>query len=99
MKKIIILIIAVILIAGCTGRQISVDSNNGISINRFAASPTEERSGGLVLFDLEIENVGGTTANNVKADLYNVERQWRNTDGTLVTSTLTKFGTIKLKPP
>ena len=99
MKRVALLIFAVAFIAGCTGTTPSTDSNNGISIIRFAASPAEERSGGLVLFDVEIQNVGGTTARNVKADLFGVERQWRNPDGSLVTSTLTKFGTATLKPP
>ncbi len=99
MKKSALLILAVIFIAGCTGRQVNVDSNNGVSITRFAASPSEDRTGGIVLFDVEMENVGGTTARNVRADLFGVEKQWRNVDGSLVTSTLTKFGTATLKPP
>src|SRR3989338_1642208 len=97
----IILIFAIIAIAGCTGfgRSVNADANNGISIVLFAASPAEERSGGLILFDLEIENVGGTTARNVRADLFGVERQWRNTDGSLITDTKPEFGTATLKPP
>lgn len=99
MKRSLLLVFAILLVAGCTGTGTVKVSPNGISINRFIASPTEERTGGIVLFDLEIENVGGTTARNVRVDLFGVEKQWRNTDGSLVTSTLTKFGTVTLKPP
>ncbi len=99
MKKFVPLIFAIIFLAGCTGSTVKTDANNGISISRFAATPSEDKEGGLILFDAELENVGGTTARNVKVDLFGVENQWRNVDGSLVTSTLTKFGTLSLNPP
>lgn len=94
-----ILFIALIIVSGCIGgRQVKTDSNNGIQINTLSASPLQVRTGEMVLIDLEIENVGGTTAQNVQVDLFGVEGQWRDSYGNLLTSTLTKqFG--KLKPP
>lgn len=100
MKKLwIILVLALILAAGCIGqREVTTTANNGITINMFTATPVSARTGELVLFDLEVENTGGTTARNVQVDLFGVENQWRTSTGSMIDSTLTKpMGT--LKPP
>ncbi len=99
----ILALVMIILIAGCIGGQeknVVVTANDGIVINSFTTIPslTEAISGDTVTFDLEIENTGGTTARNVEVELYGIEGQWRNADGSVIDSTLKKsFGT--LKPP
>jgi len=95
---IILVVVALFLVAGCTNQPIKTDANNGIAISTFVASPVSARAGELVLFDLELMNVGGTTAKNVQVALFGVEDQWRDSTGNLLTSTLAKdIGT--LKPP
>jgi uncharacterized protein YcfL len=102
MKKeaIFILIIAAVLISGCAqSRPVNSNENRGVTINSFSASPIKVFSGEQVLFDAEIENIGGTTATNVRADLYGVEGQWYDSMGNPVDSSLTKLGETRLKPP
>lgn len=99
-KAIIVLLLAVVLVSGCIDqRPVNTSDSNGLSINSFAASPVRAFSGELVLFDLEVENVGGTTARNVQADLFDVEGQWRDQMANPVDSTLTTWGSVTLKPP
>lgn len=99
-KSFIILILAVVAISGCVGqRPVTVNENRGVTINSYSASPTQIHTGESVLLDLEIENIGGTTAKNVQADLFGVEGQWRDRLGNLIDSTLTKFGKVILRPP
>ena len=96
----ILLILAVIAISGCVGqRAVTVGENRGVTINNFLASPTQVHTGESVLFDLEIENIGGTTATGVQADLFGVEGQWQDSLGNIVDSTLTKWGDITMRPP
>jgi len=101
MKKYLFLVlaaIAIIAISGCTQRSTTIDANNGLKINEFSADPLEAESNDLVSFLLEVENVGGTTAKDVVANLYGVQNQWIDTNNNVVDSTLTKeIGT--LKPP
>ncbi len=96
----VILILAVVAISGCVGqRAVTVGENRGVTINSFLASPTQVYTGESVLLDVEIENIGGTTAKNVQVDLFGVEGQWRDSLGNLIDSTLTKWGNIILRPP
>ena len=102
MKKVflVLLIVSVVLISGCVNnRAVKTGENRGVTINSFSASPLQAYAGEQVLFDLEIENIGGTTAKNVQADLFGVEGQWRDSLGNIIDSTLTKWGSIVLKPP
>ena len=102
MKKVflVLLIVSVVLISGCVNnRAVKTSENRGVTINSFSASPLQAYTGEQVLFDLEIENIGGTTAKNVQADLFGVEGQWRDSLGNIIDSTLTKWGSIVLKPP
>lgn len=103
MKKVplmLVLLVAVVLASGCVNqRAVKTGENRGVTINSFTASPASAYTGERVLFDLEIENIGGTTAKNVQADLFGVEGQWRDSLGNAVDSTLTKWGSIVLKPP
>src|SRR3989344_677978 len=101
MKKapltVVLLIASVILISGCVNqRAVNVGENRGVTINSFTASPLQAYTGERVLFDLEIENIGGTTAKNVQADVFGVEGQWRDSLNNPVDSTLTKWGSIIL---
>jgi len=97
---VVLLLAAVVLASGCTNsRSVNTSDSRGITINSFSVSPVKAFTGELVLFDLEIENIGGTTARNVQADLYGVEGQWKDITGNLIDSTLTQWGAITLKPP
>lgn len=87
-KYVLLGLVLTIVIAGCIGqREVSVAPNRGITINTFVATPSQVRSGELVLFDLEVENIGGTTARNVEVELLGVEDQWRNSFGNLLADT------------
>ncbi|MBI4174449.1 MAG: hypothetical protein HY517_02290, partial [Candidatus Aenigmarchaeota archaeon] len=103
MKKsslMLVILLAVVLASGCVNqRAVKTGENRGVTVNSFTASPVTAYTGERVLFDLEIENIGGTTAKNVQADLFGVEGQWRDSLGNAVDSTLTKWGSIILKPP
>ena len=97
---VILLLAAVVLASGCTNnRAVNTSDSRGITINSFSASPVKANTGELVLFDLEIENIGGTTARNVQANLYGVEGQWKDITGNVIDSTLTKWGDLTMTPP
>jgi len=97
-KYLILLILAVVVVAGCTGKQVSQDVNSGLTINSFTATEPQTTSGDMVLFDMEVDNIGGTTARNAQVDLFGVEGQWRDSFGNLIQDTQTKqLGT--LRPP
>ncbi len=99
MKKLLLLITFAVFISGCIGSQpVNVDANRGLTILGFSANPTDVISGETVLFDVDVANVGGTTASNAQVDLFNVENQWRDENQNPIDSTLTKeLGT--LRPP
>ncbi len=99
-KMLVLLILTVVLVSGCVGqRAVKVGENRGVTINSFTASPVQAYTGESVLFDVEIENIGGTTARNAQADLFGIEGQWRDSLGNTADSTQTKFGSLVLKPP
>ncbi len=99
-KLVIMLLLAVVVVGGCTGsRPVNSSESRGVTINSFAASPVQVDAGEIVLFDLDIENIGGTIARNVQADIFGVEGQWRDITGNLIDSTLTKWGTVTMDPP
>lgn len=88
----------VVLAVGCTNKSATQSATQGVTINSFTATDSQVRSGDTVLFDLEVENIGGTTARNVQVDLFGVEGQWMDTSGNFIQDTQTKqLGT--LKPP
>ena len=99
MKKSLLVLVLAVLVAGCVGSQrINVDPNRGLTIISFNANPSSVNAGESVLFDIEIENIGGTTASNAQIDLFGVENQWRDSFGNPIDSTLTKE-LRTLKPP
>jgi len=69
----ILLVISLAVIAGCTQRKTQIDSNNGLRINDFSVDPDIAESGDVIKFFLDIENMGGTTAECVKAQIYGVD--------------------------
>src|SRR3989344_1517671 len=81
-------LVAIVLIAGCTGTQTATNPNAGMVINSFSATPTNVLEGDRVLFEAEIQNAGGTTGRNVVVELFGVEETWRTSDGDPVDSTL-----------
>jgi hypothetical protein len=101
MKKyaLILPLLLVVIVSGCVSQgTVNTDPNRGITINSFTASPSETKAGRDVLFDLELENIGGTTARNIIAELYGVEGQWRDSSGDLIDSTLPEE-VSQLNPP
>jgi len=89
----------VIFIAGCVSNQpVSVDQNRGLTITSFEANPTQVNDGELVLFEVEVANIGGTTARNAQIDFFGIEDQWRTSFGNPVDSTRTKL-LRTLRPP
>ncbi len=75
MRSTYLLVLAVIFISACAQQQAKFE-NNGIKIIQFTANPSEVNEKQEVDFGLEIENVGSTTATQVKAELINVRNIW-----------------------
>ncbi len=81
MKKYIILIVLVAL-AGCVGqREVKVEANNGLKIQEFSADPLTAEFNDNVLFAIDVENVGGTTAKNVELKMFGIENIWAKIGG------------------
>ncbi|MBI2971278.1 MAG: hypothetical protein HYY37_02565 [Candidatus Aenigmarchaeota archaeon] len=101
MHKFALAIVVLVVVAGCTGpRETKVDLNNGIIINAFSAFPPQARSGNTVLFDIDVENVGGTVAGNVEIELIGIQDRWRDTTPKKEPITDTqKKGPFNLRPP
>jgi hypothetical protein len=78
MKKILISLLAIVLVAGCTipdlsnlgGTTTIGTSGKGLEITTFTAEPTPVYSNARVRITMEIENQGGTTVNRTKALSY-----------------------------
>ena len=90
MRKVYLLVLVIIFISACTQQQAKFE-NNGIKITEFTANPTEVNEKQEVDFALEMENVGSTTANQVKAELINTKNIWTGGDS------LKQVG--RMKPP
>ncbi|RLG14884.1 MAG: hypothetical protein DRN66_00775 [Candidatus Nanohalarchaeota archaeon] len=72
-KIVVFLIIAVVIAgSGCTGTAVNT-ATKGIAINSFTFSPTKMVNGEDGTLALEIQNIGGATAKNTKAFLYNID--------------------------
>jgi hypothetical protein len=80
MNKSIILLILPIFFIGCIGSDVRMDANNGIIVNEFSADPLQAQSDDVVSLFLDIENVGGTTANCVTSEIFGVD-SWRDEMG------------------
>jgi len=77
MKKILISLLAIVLVAGCTipgfdlgGTTTIGTSGKGLEITTFTADPTPVYSNARVRITMEVENQGGTTVNRTKALSY-----------------------------
>lgn len=78
MKKYLLLILALVFIAGCIGsRPVNIEANNGLKIEEFSADPKVAEYSDNVLFTVSVENVGGTTAKFVSIKLFGLENIWR----------------------
>ena len=81
MKKLLVLVLLMVFLSGCIfGRPVKVEANNGLKINEFSADPSEAEYNDPVFFSVDIENVGGTTANNIDVTLYGIENIWRGSE-------------------
>ncbi len=67
--KVALVIMLVVSLAGCIARDVRVDENNGVSINKLFADPSSVDSGDIFHVYMELENVGGRTAKSVNLDL------------------------------
>ncbi|MBS3051650.1 MAG: hypothetical protein J4400_05890 [Candidatus Aenigmarchaeota archaeon] len=76
---IILLLLAVIVASGCVATS-NRNPNDAIVINEFSADPPLAEPDDVVNMFLDIENVGGTTARCVTAELYGDE-SWYNEMG------------------
>ncbi len=76
MRNIYLIILTIVVVSACTGSQPRFE-NNGIKITHFSANPDDVSESREVDFELELENVGSTTANNVVAELINARNIWR----------------------
>lgn len=87
MKKVslVLIIIALVAFSGCTGKSATVDPDNGLKINEFSADPTSVNYNDNTMYFLDVENVGGTTAKCVVAELYGAE-DWNSVTGGLMTT-------------
>ena len=102
MKKYVLLLLAMVFIAGCIGsRPVKIEANNGLKITEFSADPPVAEFNDNVLFTVGIENVGGTTAGQVVLNLSGLENIWRRQGGTLLTADDVKrdYGSEKFDPP
>lgn len=101
-KKYLVVMVLLVFSSGCIigggERRPTVDPNNGILITSFTAEPLPAKSGDLVSFFADIENVGGTTATNIVVSLYGIQNVWKNRDGSVVGATPT-VSYPDMKPP
>ncbi|MBI5061023.1 MAG: hypothetical protein HZB67_01800 [Candidatus Aenigmarchaeota archaeon] len=68
----LLLLIPIIAASGCIGQsQTNIIGQNGLQVKDFYTDPSEDRieSGDVIDVTLAVENVGGTTAQNVQAEL------------------------------
>ena len=88
MKKTALLFIIVLVIAS-SGCGKTVSSTKGIVINSFTFSPAKLSNGEEGIISLEIQNLGGITAKEVEAHLYNIDSKTyfdiKKSDGTYST--------------
>ncbi|MAH42204.1 hypothetical protein CL614_00555 [archaeon] len=84
-----VLLVAVLIISGCTDsdRDVKTSDNDGIVINEFTVDPYRINDDETALFSMEIENIGGTTATNVRLNLYGAEG-WETAVNEIVYSSL-----------
>lgn len=92
MKKILVLISLVVLVAGCLGGGSTPITGDGVAINSFTAEPTTVNEGDIVTFFVDVENKGTVTATKVTAELSGVQSNWFKTNGDIVASTLREWG-------
>lgn len=71
--KLYLLLAAVIFLTACAGGNVTVDENNGLRINEFSANPEVAEYDDEVRILLDVENVGGTSAQCVRAELFGVD--------------------------
>src|SRR3989338_5679884 len=80
MKNLSVIVVLgfVLLVAGCAGtsRPVTVSASDGLQIKEFSADRADIFSSETVVLDLEVENVGGTKAENVVAKLFGGISGW-----------------------
>jgi hypothetical protein len=79
MKKMLFLfglIIFVVLLSGCGGRTRIEASKDGVKILSFIVEPSEVEGGELVYLLMDIQNLGGAAANNIRAQLVGLPQEW-----------------------
>jgi hypothetical protein len=78
MKKIIplILVVAVVVLSGCTSNPFSSGSGGAIAIRSFTISDTNVEPRSTSYLELTLENVGGKTARGVTINLMGLTDEW-----------------------
>lgn len=82
-KAALVLLALIVTVSGCadnSGESVSISQTEGVSVEKFDATPTDLFEGQLLTLELQLKNKGGTDAKNVVAKLYNVpfegSRSW-----------------------
>ena len=72
--------IVIITISGCidNNEEIVIDSSNGLIINEFSIDPLSVQDNEAVSFLIDIENVGGRDATDIKVLIHGLQNNWRN---------------------
>jgi len=66
-------LILIILVSGCTNKNPKTNSYDGVVINEFSSDDLSLESGDSTSLYLEVENVGGVDAKNVRAYLFGID--------------------------
>ena len=90
MKYYLLVLALVAVIAACTS-SIRVDDSNGLMINSFTTNPATAEPDDRVSIFLDVENVGGTTARCVVAEIYGVD-SWYDDSGARIGGFPVTFG-------
>ncbi len=101
MKRFLVLILFLVFISGCLGgREVKIEANNGLKITEFSADPLTAEFNDPVFFNVDIENVGGTTADNVELTLYGIKNVWRSSSSeSSVVSSNPEYSPGSMSPP
>lgn len=68
-KAIFFSLLTLIFLSACVSRDVRVAANNGLEMSRFYAEPGAVDSGEIFSVYMEVENVGGRTANAVVLEM------------------------------
>jgi len=91
MKLSLLLLLSVVFFSACVNQEVNYDPNNGLKINEFSVDPNVVEIDDSAYFFLDVENVGRTTAQCIRAELFNVE-SWYDEFGTQFSYSSNDYG-------